>query len=76
MLVELIFHHVWKKISKFMVFTFIENAVNPGIFTHDPAPHSKFQAEFFENLFLLTVKMGGVNYDLLSIRECEYDLEH
>ena len=34
-----------------MVFTFLENALNLGIFTHVPVPHSKLQAEFFENLF-------------------------
>ena len=62
---------------KFMVFTFIENALNLGIFTH--VPHSKFQAEFFENLFLPSAEGGGENYDLLyqnSIKKCEDDLEH
>ena len=34
-----------------MVFTFLENALNLGIFTHAPVPHSKLQAKFFENLF-------------------------
>ena len=34
-----------------MVFTFLKNALNLGIFTHAPIPHSKLQAEFFENLF-------------------------
>ena len=36
---------------KFMVFTFLENALNLYIFPHGPVPHSKIQAEFFENLF-------------------------
>ena len=50
-----VFHHVWKKV-KFMVFTFLENALNLGIFTHVPVSHSKLQAEIFENLFPPTAK--------------------
>ena len=34
-----------------MVFIFLENAFDLGIFTHTPIPHSKFQAQLFENLF-------------------------
>ena len=34
-----------------MVFTFLENALNLWVFTHVPAPQSKLQVEFFENLF-------------------------
>ena len=67
----------WKNF-KVMVLTFLENALNLCIFTHAPVPHSKLQAEFFENLFCPS-KKGGENYDLLyqnSIRKCEDDLEH
>ena len=39
------------KIFQFMAFTFLENTLNLCIFTHVPVPHSKLQAEFFENLF-------------------------
>ena len=62
-----------------MVFTFLENPLNLGIFTHVPIPHSKLHAEFFENLFRPTAERGGENYDLLyqnSIRKYEDDLEH
>ena len=55
-----------------MVFTFLENALNLDIFTHEPVPHSKLLAEFFENLFPPTAERGGENYDLLyqnSIRK-------
>ena len=48
-----------------MVFTFLENELNLGIFTHALLPHSKIQAEFFENVFLPTGGRGGENYDLL-----------
>ena len=66
-----IFHHAWESF-KFMVFTFVENAMNLGIFTHGPVPHSKLQAELFENLFPPTAERGGENYGLLyqnSIRK-------
>ena len=62
-----------------MVFTFLENALNLGIFTHAPVPHSKLQPEFFENLFPPTAERGGEKYDLLyqnSIGKYEDDLEH
>ena len=55
-----------------MVFAFLENALNLGIFTHAPVPHSKLQAEVFENLFPPKGERGGENYDLLyqsSIRK-------
>ena len=74
-----IFHHVRENIFKFMVFTFLENALNVGIFTHAPVRHSKLQTEFFENLFHPTAERGGENYDLLcqnSIRKYEDDLEY
>ena len=74
-----IFDHVWENL-KFMLFTFVEKTFNLGIFTYAPVPHSKHQAEIFENLFSLTTERGGEsNYDLLyqnSIRLYEDDLEH
>ena len=60
------------------MFRFLKNALNLCIFTHAPVPYSKFEAEFFENLFPQSEK-GGENYDLLyqnSIREYEDDLKH
>ena len=39
------------KIFQFIVFTFLENALNLLIFFHAPVPQSKLQVEFFENLF-------------------------
>ena len=67
------------KIFKFMVFTSLENALNIGIFTHAPVPHSKLPADIFENLFPLTPERGGENYHLFnqnSIRKYKDDLEH
>ena len=61
-----------------MVFTFLENALSLCIFTNAPVPHSKLQAEFFENQFLPD-ESGGENYGLLyqnSIRKYKDDLEH
>ena len=61
-----------------MVFAFLENVLNLGTFPHAPVPHSKIQAECFENLFPLTPEMGGENYDLIYInliRKYEDDLE-
>ena len=46
-----IFPYVWEKKFKFMIFTLLENALNPGIFTHAPIPHSKLQAEPFKICF-------------------------
>ena len=75
-----IFRHVWENfLFKLMVFIFLENALNLVMFTHSFVPHSKLQAEFFENLFPQTAERGGENYDLLyqsSIRKYEDDLEH
>ena len=52
-----------------MSFTFlvvhIRNALNLVGFSHAPVPHSKFQADFFESIFLLTANRGGENYDLV-----------
>ena len=62
----------------FMVFIFLENALNIGIFTHAPVPHSKLAGEFFENLFPPTAETDRENSDLLypnSIRKCKDDLE-
>ena len=47
-----------------MLFTFLENALNLGIFTHAPVPQSKLEVEFFENLFPQD-KKGERNYDSL-----------
>ena len=61
------------------MFTFLENVLNLGIFTHTPVPHSKLQAECFENLFSPTTERSGENYNLLyqnSIRKYEDELEH
>ena len=69
---------VWKSFS-FMVFAFLENALDLGIFTHAHIPHSKFQADFFENLFPPTAETGRQNYELLyqnSITNYEDDLKH
>ena len=40
-----------RKFFQFIVFTFLENALNLCIFTHALVPRSKLQVEFFENLF-------------------------
>ena len=62
-----------------MVFTFLENALNLGVFTHAPVPHLKLQAESFENLFPLTEETSRENQDFLyqnSVRKYKDDLEH
>ena len=64
-----IFCHVWEKMFESMVFAFLENALNLGIFTHAPVSHSKLQAEFFENLFPPTAKKSD------EIRKNEDELE-
>ena len=64
---------------KFMVFTFLENVLNQDISTHVFVPHSKVQAEFFENLLLPTTEREGENYHFLyqySIRKYEDSMEH
>ena len=65
-----------EKNFNFMEFTFLENALIRGIFTHTP-PHLKLakflsslprQKEIthsFENLFPPTAERGGGNYDFL-----------
>ena len=62
-----------------MVFTFLENALNLGIFSGVSVLHSKLQAEFFENLIFPTTETGGEIFDLLyqnSLRKYKYDLQH
>ena len=64
---------------QFMVFTFLENALNLCIFTHAPVPHLKLRVEFFENLLPHLDGSGGGSYDLLyqnSIKKYDDDLEH
>ena len=68
-----------EKISKFMVFIFLENALNLGGCTHTSFLHSELKAEFLENLFTLIRERSGENYVLLyqnSIRKYEDGLEH
>ena len=48
---QLVYYTMCGNVFQFTVFTFLENALNLCIFTHAPVPHSKFQAEFFENVF-------------------------
>ena len=60
-----------------MVFAFLENVLNLGIFTNAPVSHSKLQAELFDNLFPPTAERGKENYDLLyqnSIRKMNLTL--
>ena len=80
------------KIFKFTMSTFLENALNLGIFTHahlstqNSAPVLIIREitppprqHFLENLFSSTAERDGRNYDLLyqnSIRKYEDDLEH
>ena len=62
-----------------MVFTSLGKALNLGIFTHTPLPHSKLQVEFLKNLFPPTTERSGENYDLFyqnSIRKYEWNSEH
>ena len=62
-----------------MVFTFLENALNLGIFTHGPVPHSELQGEYFENQFRPTAERLIENYDLLyqnSIRKYADNLKN
>ena len=51
MLVEVSIPTCVGNIFQFMVFIFLENALNLCIFTHAPVLHSKLLVEFFENLF-------------------------
>ena len=64
---------------KVMVFLFLQNALNVGIFTHARIRRSKLQAELCKNLFSTVAERGGENYDLLyqnSIRKYKNDLGH
>ena len=56
---------------KFMVFTFLENALNLGIFTHAPVLHSKLQVEFFENLF---EKQKGVEKTIICFIKIQTEI--
>ena len=47
------------------MFTFLENALSLGIFTHAAVIQPKWPAEFFKNLFPLTAERGGEIFDLL-----------
>ena len=62
-----------------MALTFLENALNLGIFNHVPVLHSKLQGEFFGNLLSPTTERVGENSDLfhqISIRKYEDDFKH
>ena len=64
------------KSFQFMVFTFLENALNIRIFTHASVPHSKLQVEFLKICFCQDGKGGG-SYDFLyqnPIKKYEDDL--
>ena len=61
-----------------MVFTFLENALNLGIFIHAPVPTQNSRQNFLKICFPQP-KKGGENYDLLyqnSVRKYKDDLEH
>ena len=72
------FHHVWEKFFNLVVFTFLENALNLWFIAHAPVPKSKFQVEFFENLFLPRRKEWRKLWFALlnSARKYQDDLEH
>ena len=65
MLVELVYSIMLEKKIKFMVFTFLENALNLGVFILAHVPYSKLQTSVFENLFPQQQKEVGENYDFL-----------
>ena len=71
-----IFHHAFGKHFKFIVFTFLENALNLGSFTRAPVSQLKLQAEFFENVFLPSAESGREKYEENAIRKYEDHLEH
>ena len=48
---KLVYSTKWGKFFQFIVFIFVENALNLWIFIHALVPYSKLQAGFFENLF-------------------------
>ena len=48
---KLLYSTMWGKFFQFIVFIFLENALNLWIFVYAPVPYSKLQAGFFENLF-------------------------
>ena len=72
-----------------MMFTFLENALNLGVFTHVPLLPTQNSPQreiahfprqlFFEKQFSPTAEKCGANYDLIyqnSIRKYEDDLKH
>ena len=59
MLVELVYSIMLEKKIKFMVFIFLENALNLGVFILAHVPYSKLQTSVFENLFPPTTERGG-----------------
>ena len=64
---------------KVMVFLFLQNALNVGIFTHAHIRQSKLQTELCKNLFSMVAERGGENFDLLyqnSVRKYKDDLGH
>ena len=73
------FHHLWGTLFNFMVFTFLENALNRWICTHAAVSQSKLQVEFFEILFP-PIRKGWrkLSFALLKyiIRKYQDDLEH
>ena len=64
MVVNSIFHYVWEKFFKFMVFTFSENALKLGIFTHF-YPTQNFRANFLKICF--SQQQKGVGKTMISI---------
>ena len=45
---------------------FLGKALNLGIFTHSPFPHSKLYADCFQNLFPPAAERGWENYDFMK----------
>ena len=64
MVVNSIFHYVWEKVFKFMVFTFSENALKLGIFTHF-YPTQNFRENFLKICF--SQQQKGVGKTMISI---------
>ena len=63
-----IYSTMWGNIFQFMVFTFLEKAVNLCIFIHAPVPHSKLQVECFENLLPQDKRMEETMICLIKIQ--------
>ena len=74
-----IIHDIWGKMLQFMVFTFLENALNLCIFTHTLVPHAQNARQDFLKACFPQDNRGRENYDLLyqnSIMKYEDNLEH